>query len=244
MVECGYEHGKRQDLVPNQTTKPSTVRKRIGRKQHPELTRTRGPVLLVKKVKKMKCSFTAKHLFLSSWKERTRRQYAVYLKRWSKFCVKVGEDPEKFNVDLVADFLAYLFREGYAYGSINVARSALSSILSNDRGSIGSNPVIVRVMRGIQILRPQLAEYQSTWDVNIVFSYLQSLTPLRKLTLKKLTVKTLLLMLLTSCQRLQTVHVLKVSDLLDSTAEGKIVFRLSESLKHHRKGSLGLLPFL
>lgn len=160
----------------------------------------------------MRCSFTAKHLFLSSWKDRTRRQYAVYLKRWSKFCEKRREDPESFNVDLVADFLAYLFSEGYAYGSINVARSALSSILSNDRGSVGSHPMIVRVMRGIQVLRPQLAKYQSTWDVNLVFTYLRKLTPLRKLTLKKLTIKTLLLMLLTSCQRLQTVHVLKVSD--------------------------------
>lgn len=48
-------------------------------------------------------------------------------------------------------------------------------------------------------------------------------------------------MLLTLCQQVQTAHVFKVSDMVVSG--DLIVFRLSETLKHHRWGSLGLLSF-
>lgn len=146
-------------------------------------------------------------------------------------------------MDLGIDFIATLFEQGYAYGSLNSARCALSTILSNKEGTFGAHPEVVRVMKGIQIIRPQLSKYQSTWDVNLVFEYLRSLSPLRILTLKKLTVKTLLLMLLTSCQRVQTMHVLKISDLMYTGDDDTMIFRLSESLKHHRKGSLGFIAF-
>lgn len=136
-----------------------------------------------------------------------------------------------------------MFDEGYAYGSINTARCSLSTILSYEKGTFGAHPEVVRVMKGIQILRPPQSKYQSTWDVNLAFEFLRQLTPLRKLTLANLTKKTLLLMLLTSCQRLQTMHVLKISDIVYTGDDDIVVFRLSESLKHHRRGSLGFISF-
>lgn len=158
--------------------------------------------------------------------------------------MRKGKDPSKFDLDLGIEFLACMFEDGYdgydGYGSINTARCSLSTILMYERVTFRAHPEVVRVMKGILLLRPQLSNYQSTWDVNLVFAYLRSLTPLRKLTLKNLTVKTLLL---TSCQRVQSIHVLRVSDIMYTEDDDSMVFRISEPLKHQRRESLGFLAF-
>ena len=98
-------------------------------------------------------------------------------------------------------------------------------------------------MRGMYNKRPQRSRYSSTWDVDIVLSFLEELSPVRKLTLRELTNKLVMLMLLTSCQRVQTLDSLKISDLIWSDDENTAVFRLSQTLKHSKRGSLGLLSF-
>ena len=107
----------------------------------------------------------------------------------------------------------------------------------------GKHPVVCGIMRGIYNKRPQRSRYSSTWDVDVVLLYLTQLFPLKRLTLRELTCKLVLLMLLTSCQRVQTLSILLISDLLWSQDRQTAVFHLSQVLKHNKRGSLDVLTF-
>jgi hypothetical protein len=61
-------------------------------------------------------------------------------------------------------------------------------------------------MKGIYTLRPALPRYNVTWDVNVVLKYLKGLSPLESLSLLQISQKLLMLLLLLSGQRGQTIH--------------------------------------
>ena len=139
-------------------------------------------------------------------------------------------------------FLTNLFDQGMSYSSINSARSMLSNVIHMFQGmTFGKHPVVIRVMKGIYNQRPQMSRYGSTWDVNIVLDFLRELTPLRKLTIRELTAKCVMLLLLVSAQRVQTLTTLKTKDMFVSKDKNTVVFRISQVLKHSRKGSLGTI---
>ena len=71
--------------------------------------------------------------------------------------------------------------------------------------------------------------------------YICSLWPLRALTFERLSKRMVMLFLLATSQRVQTLLTLKVTDIFWADNEQTVVFRLSELLKHHRRGSLGIL---
>lgn len=200
--------------------------------------------LLLDRVIEFKLSKEAKDLYLSSWDEKTRRQYRVYLNKWLKYCESVSQNPFACSLRTGIQFLVIMFKEGYSYSTINTARSAMSNVLQNFNGdSFGKHPVVCRVMRGIYRKRPQLSRYQSTWDVNLIFELFREWGENRLLSLKFLTMKLAVLMLLTSCQRVQTLSTFKISDLFWNDANTTATFRLSELLKHSRRGTLGMISF-
>ena len=57
-----------------------------------------------------------------------------------------------------------------------------------------------RVFRCIYVNRPPVSRYQSSWDVDGVLQFLKSLSPGKQLSLKDLTLKSVMLILLISCQ--------------------------------------------
>ena len=159
-------------------------------------------------------------------------------------CVIKGWSKENPQLNEPICFLTDLFNQGLSYSAINIARSALSAILPLYEGvSFGCHPVVCRILKGMYNKRPQRSRYTCTWDVDIVLTYLQELTPVKKLTLRDLTHKLVMLMLLTSCQRVQTLSTLRTQDLLWSQDKDTAVFRLSQTLKHSKRGSLGVLTF-
>ena len=88
----------------------------------------------------------------------------------------------------VANFLADLHEEGYQSSSLNVFRSAISSVHDKVDGvEVGKHPTITRLLKGAFHERPPLPRYTSTWDVNKVLQYLKNLGPSNGLTLKQLT---------------------------------------------------------
>ena len=102
----------------------------------------------------------------------------------------------------VANFLADLHEEGYQSSSLNVFRSAISSVHDKVDGvEVGKHPTITRLLKGAFHERPPLPRYTSTWDVNRVLQYLKSLGPSSDLTLKKLTHKLVMLLALTRPSR-------------------------------------------
>lgn len=185
-----------------------------------------------------------KKFYMLSWDSKTRKQYKVYLDKWLIFCDKRNYNPYNCELWQGIDFLIFIFEQNYAYSSINCARSALSHALPKFEGeTFGSHHITTRIMRAFYRERPQLSRYQSTWDVTVVLDMFRRWKSNSKLSRKNLSLKVVMLLLLTSCQRVQTLSTLKVSDLNWDDDYKHAIFRLSSMLKHSKRGTLGLLKF-
>ena len=66
-------------------------------------------------------------------------------------------------------------------------------------------------MKGVLESLPSLPRYQATWNVSDVLNYLRTMGPVEELKLKDLTFKTVMLVVLLSSQRCQTVHAFTLS---------------------------------
>ena len=133
------------------------------------------------------------------------------------------------------DFLTGLFDSGLTYGTINVARSALSSIgISIDGFPIGQHPLVKRFCTGIFNLRPPRVKYSTTWDVGKVILYLKTLSQVELLSLKTLTLKLAMLIALINATRAQTLQLLTLNDLRQG--QDFYVLQLRGCLKQSRPG--------
>ena len=94
-----------------------------------------------------------------------------------------------------------LYEEGLSYSTINTARSAISALHLD----CGTSRLVSRLMKGIYNVRPSLPRYTCTYDIKIVLDYLETLD-LDVLALPELSMKLVLLLLLLSGQRLQTIQ--------------------------------------
>ena len=86
--------------------------------------------------------------------------------------------------------------------------------MSDDRDSLGSHPLIARLLKGVYVLRPPTLRYSYTWDVSKVTDYLKTLAPLHEL--KLLTLKTVMLCALASAQGQQTLSALDLNFMKES----------------------------
>jgi len=122
--------------------------------------------------------------------------------------------------------LTTLFEENLSYSSLNIARSALSTIITVDGMPIDSHPLVVRFLRGVFNLRPPVPRYKKVWDVAIVLRFLRTLSPVASLSLKNLSLKLVMLLSLVTAQRGQNLDIN-----LMSTYDSSIVFTFSKPLK-------------
>ena len=109
------------------------------------------------------------------------------------------------DVNSLMLFLKDLFDEGLSYSSINIARSAVSSFTLHKRVPLGNHPFISRFLKGIFNLRPALPKTSVTWDPAIVLNFLKKWHPAKNLDLLQLSMKVVMLCLLITGQRGQTV---------------------------------------
>ena len=174
-------------------------------------------------------------IILSSWRDGSRKQYSSYLKRWVQFCSQRQIDPLRAPVTRVLDFLTELYNTGLGYSAINMARSAIASILlSTGAVSFGSHPLVVRFLRGVYNLRPSLLWYTEIWDVCIVLDKLREMSPASTLALKELTYKLVMLIALVSAQRGQTIHLLNIKNM--TKMESSYSFTITELTKTKKPG--------
>jgi len=125
-----------------------------------------------------------------------------------------------------------LYSDGKSYSNINTARSALSSFVIIDNFCVGSHPLVKRFMKGVFSLRPTKARYEGTWDVSTMLDYLRTLSPVKQLSLKDLTMKLVMLLLLVTAQRKQTLLLLDVLQL--QLTDSSCVFQLTGLVKTSR----------
>ena len=141
---------------------------------------------------------------MASWKNRTKKKYcnSTRIKKWQNFCT-----PRKINhiqpsLVPVLDFLTALHQQGLTYNAIDTARSALSSSVTLEDGTcVGKHPLVSKLRKGIFQEKPPRPKYTEIWDASIVLIYLESLSPVDTLSLKELTLKLVVLILLVSGQR-------------------------------------------
>jgi len=124
---------------------------------------------------------------------------------------------------------------GLSYSSINTARSAMSTIIQwSINTPFGSHPLVSRFMRGVFNTRPALTKYKEIWDISMVLTYLSTLHPPEKISLKELTLKVAMLLAILSSHRCQTLHALQTEHMI--VTDSKVVFVVKSLLKTSRPG--------
>ena len=177
----------------------------------------------------------AAEIILRSWSEGTHKQYEPYIKRWTDFCNKREINSFDPSVTSVLDFLTAQHEKGLAHTTLNTARSAISVFtIPKDNCSIGSHPIVTRFMKGVYKSTPPTPRYKTTWDVQVVLSYLSSFPNVSDLPVKLLTLKTIMLLALVTAQRGQSLHMLDMEFMTEFP--DRFEFVLPEHVKQSRPG--------
>lgn len=133
-------------------------------------------------------------------------------------------------MNIVLDFLTALYETGIGFSALNTARSALSSVVVlSDRITVGSHHLVCRFMKGVSEIRPSKPRYCETWDVSLLLQYFHDQEDNKKLAISQLTQKLCALLLLLSGQRVQTIHLIKLSCV--KFHEGGCEIRITDRLK-------------
>ena len=177
----------------------------------------------------------------ASWSTGTDKQYNTVWKRWCGWCKERQAYIIQASINDVVNFLADCFADGRSYSTINTYRSALSSTLCNiNNVAVGSHPLVTRLLKGVYNLRTPSPRYSSSWDVTKVTGYLKTLFPLDQLSLKALTLKTVMLCVLSSALREQTLCALDIKFL--NKSGNSLSFSVSRPGKSTRKVEFISLP--
>ena len=150
------------------------------------------------------------------------------------FCSSRKINPVCATVANGVDFLFTEYEKGLSYSALNTIRSALSTVIFPTNQSFGSHPLVTRFLKGVFESRPSFPRYQATWDVSDVLTYLRTMGPVEELKLKALSFKTVMLVVLLSGQRCQTIHALTLSGM--KQLDSQITFEVNTLLKTSKPG--------
>lgn len=164
-------------------------------------------------------SESAINTMLASLSTATIRQYNKPLRLWSEFCLKKRICPFNAEISSIIEFLDLHLENINHCGTLNSYRSAISLITDKP---IGDNHNIKRFCKGVSNLKPQTPKYDCTWDPSVVLSHLETLYPNENLSLDSLSKKFVTLLALITAQRVQTLAVIKLKDIVISENEAKI----------------------
>ena len=171
----------------------------------------------------------------ASWRDGTHKNYNSAWGKWEEWCISAKIPPLAATLNDILSFLTAQFKAGHSYHSINVYRSALSSLHPRIDGyTIGSHPLVVRLLKGIFNKRPPHPKYATTWPVGIVLSFLKELGDNMDLSLKNLTYKLVMLLALSTAARSSDL-VLLSTELISFVTEG-VRCQLSGLSKQSRPG--------
>ena len=167
--------------------------------------------------KDQKLSNEASDLLLASWRQKSSQSYDSLCKKWISWCSERNSDPVSGTIGEVVNFLAHLFNEGYQYRSLNAYRSAIASMHTPIDGvSIGQHPLVSRLLKGAFHSRPPLPKYSETWDVSKVLAYLDGQIIDENISLKLLSLRTVMLLALTRPSRAADLSKLSITGLRNS----------------------------
>lgn len=155
-------------------------------------------------------------ILLASRKSASYRSYNVHTHRWFLYCKSKNHIHPSIND--ILNFLDYsLITFDLGYNSLNTDRSALSSFLPLIEGhKVGQHADVVRFLKGVFNLKPPTPRYSTFWDPDIILELLQQdqYCPAKTIPLKLLSHKCIMLLLLSSGQRLDTLHKIRMNDII------------------------------
>ncbi|KAJ8044060.1 hypothetical protein HOLleu_11420 [Holothuria leucospilota] len=188
-------------------------------------------------LQKQDVSPKAADIILAGWRPSTQKQYFSSLTKWISFCSRRQTNPFHTTIRHVLDFLLELFEAGLGYSSINTAKSMLSTFVSEPK-EVGKKFLVKKFMKGVFELRTPRPKYDNIWDVATVLNYIKELGSNESFSLKLLSHKVVMLTVLVSAQRCQTICSLDL-DNLDKQSDD-FVFYVQDMLKQSRPGKVGL----
>ena len=133
------------------------------------------------------------------------------------------------------NFLFTLYNTGVSYSTLNTARSAISTIAKIEGSDFGTNPVVARFMKSVFETYLPTPKYNSIWDVSTVFKHLTKYYPNDTVSLKDLTLKVLMLLLLVSGEQGQSIHLLDLQHM--KMEEDLCSFHVLQHIKTSRPGA-------
>lgn len=180
-------------------------------------------------------------VIIASVTDSTLKQYDAALKLWWHYCR--DNNLSMFNAT-VSDTILFLTKQMdkvSSYGTLNSYRSALSLISLTD---LGSDVRMRRFFKGVAKLKPQKPKYKTTWDPRPVLLYAGSLNPNENLSLEQLTKKLVILIALTTAQRVQTLALISINniEIFDNEIQIKIPDHIKTSARNRCQPCLSI-PF-
>ncbi|XP_067204178.1 uncharacterized protein [Linepithema humile] len=180
-------------------------------------------------------------VMIDSITKTTLRQYECSLKRWWEFAHLEKIDLFNAKTTEIIKFLNNLFKKGASYSTLNTTRSTVSLISIYD---INKDGLISRFLKGVFKQRPSIPKYATTWDITPVLNYIEKLHPLKELNLREAGEKVVTLLALTTAQRLQTLSLIDIDNIVKSDTGLNI--KITERIKTSRPGAFQpelILPF-
>lgn len=183
---------------------------------------------------------SAYDICLASVTSSTFRQYDSGLRAWWDFCNSNKVDIFSASIPEVLSFLSFCFEKGASYGTLNSYRSAIAQILGP---SVAQDFRVKRFFKGVFQLRPTKPRYSNTWDPGIVLNFVRELNN-DDISLEYLTYKLVILLALASGQRMQTLSLIEVHNIVKS--DKGIEIRITQRIKTSGKNRLQpiiIIPF-
>ena len=144
--------------------------------------------------------FLSKHLASG-----TATNYKGAFAQFNHFCKKYLTSPFSCSPDIIVKYIRHMFEKGSGYSTINLHHSAISKNHVGFSGQpIGSHPLVRQALKSVFRQRPPLPKYTHTFNIEPVLKFLS--TPNTQLTLKQLTMKTLLLTIYSSLSRVSSIN--------------------------------------
>ena len=151
--------------------------------------------------------------------------YNLSWAQWVSWCNERKIDAFRCDINQVVNHFSFLFDAGLEYRTIGCHRSVISVYHEYIDGKpVGQHPKVCALLKGVFNKKPPQPRYMFIWDVQIVINCIKSDWGYSEgLSDKLLTLKLVMLMVLTSPSRASAMHHLDIRYMVKEN--GKYVFK-------------------
>ncbi|KAI2655577.1 Transposon Ty3-G Gag-Pol polyprotein [Labeo rohita] len=164
----------------------------------------------------------------------TRKLYALKWRLFTSWCERHQQDPVNCPVGTVLEFLQDRLSAGLSHSTLKVYVAAIAAYHAPLGGlSVGKDPLVSRFLHGALRLRPPVRSRVPSWDLSLVLEALcrPPFEPIEEISDRHLTIKTVLLIAITSLKRVGDLQALSVAPSFLDFAPG-----LAKPFLHPRPG--------